>query len=459
MRQTTALKLIGSIRPCEWSRALVITLAAACLLLILFLAIVDSQPKSDQDWNLSVVLSSDILTVDCAQFVLPIDVGRILSEPDPANTEGEFSESLRAGFANKITIQPESGTSDTLSQISGCTHDGAEFFLSTQDVGDTINITDTGNIDPPGTIVTLDDPEDVVHIVLRGTTFKVVGSVGAGGGGGSQNLQQVLTIGRVVTDAIDVANAMRVGASNDYLEFFFDSASNVPTIKATCGGGACLETGATLAANGNFVIRDSGGSAILSIAETGQATHTHTRDIVFSAATWEMDGSICSEPSALDSSSESAVLTLSAENQIFRTVQCGTQSTSGQIYMQTALDSTISTGTTIDVFITATNIGLAPSGSIDFNISASCTSITGGFLTDNYGTAIAAEIDFAGKTQAQLATSNAGIALTITPGGSCTASSFLKLRMAMLAGAGESDTTLTDVHLLHLIARLTSSKL
>jgi hypothetical protein len=197
-------------------------------LLLCFAHLVWAQPENAQVWTTSHGITSDSISIDCSEFQLPVDVGRLLEEPDPINVNtGELSQTMLSSQPLKITLQPETSTTDTLSTISGCTIDGTEIYLATHDSGDTITISASGNINPPGSSVTLDDPEDVVHLVLRGSTWYVVGGLGSGGSSSS----------KVITDAVDKASAFQAGDGTSYCEIWGES--GVAYIECTCNASPC----------------------------------------------------------------------------------------------------------------------------------------------------------------------------------------------------------------------------
>ena len=200
------------------------------------------QPKQDQDWNLNVSISSDAITINCSRFVLPVDVGRVLSEPSgPTTDTGEMSQTFRSTHPMKMTLQPQTGTSDDLVTINGCSHDGAELYISTQDAGDTITIKDTGNINTTGGDVVLDNVDKVVSLVLRsGTYVCVAGCLGSGGvgGPGTDDIDDVFDRGKEIDGANDEGNGLRVGDGTN-LGIMWGDATNGFTIKCDKGGASC----------------------------------------------------------------------------------------------------------------------------------------------------------------------------------------------------------------------------
>ena len=210
-------------------------LSVVTFILLWPLSFAFSQPYSDQDWNRNVSISGGAITVQCAEFVLPVDVGRELIEFDPL-VEGEMSRSMRAAHENKITLLPESGSTDTLTTINGCPEDGAKLFLSTEVVGHTITLANGGNFDLASSIA-LDHPRVIVEFVNEGGLFKAVGAVAVGGGGGGGS--------KIITDASE--SAPHIIANNPSFDenlhthwrTFVDSGSNIPVHEGRCDGAAC----------------------------------------------------------------------------------------------------------------------------------------------------------------------------------------------------------------------------
>lgn len=186
--------------------------------------LIQAQPRNNQTWNLNTTLTSDTLTIVCSQFQLPFFLGRVLAEIDSIGSrEGELSESLSSPHDIKITLQPETTTIDTLATISGCSVDGTILMLLVADVGDTITITETGNIDlGPNLIQLVRTGSDLpLWFVLRGSTWKLAGGSGeASGGGGNPTTFDYF-------GATTEGTAAKLGNSNVWWQFFADVSDNL----------------------------------------------------------------------------------------------------------------------------------------------------------------------------------------------------------------------------------------
>lgn len=155
------------------------------IVLLLFPSFVWSQPISNQSWQ-TATISSGAITIDCADLLLPFELGRLLSEPNPTTERGEMDESLRSSHATKVKLQPETGTSDTLTTISGCTQDGAMVMLGTADVGDSVTVAHTDAsielVDDED--IVLGDPTKIITLIRKDSVWVSVGGGGSGGGFG-----------------------------------------------------------------------------------------------------------------------------------------------------------------------------------------------------------------------------------------------------------------------------------
>jgi hypothetical protein len=158
-----------------------------------------SQTISHQNWQTQTIVN-DTVTVDCAQLKLPFELGRLLVEDRPTVSRGEMDQSLRSSHPMKIMLQPESGSADDLTTISGCTIDGARIQLATADVSDTITVKHT-----PGFIefadaldVVLDNRLKILTLQRKAGIWVADGGLGAGGGG-TTNLANACSLGEAVT--------------------------------------------------------------------------------------------------------------------------------------------------------------------------------------------------------------------------------------------------------------------
>lgn len=161
-------------------------------LLLLFSANAFSQPISHQNWQ-NATVSADAIVVNCAPLLLPFELGRLLVESSPTTDRGEMDQSLRSSHAIKVSLQPETGTSDQITSITGCTTNGARVQLSTTDTGDTITVVHTpGAIEfSGGTNVVLDSPLKILTLQRKGGVWVADGGLGGAGSGG--NIEDLTT--------------------------------------------------------------------------------------------------------------------------------------------------------------------------------------------------------------------------------------------------------------------------
>lgn len=152
------------------------------IVVILLHSIAYTQPISHQNWQQATITSGAIST-GCAELILPFEKGSLLVEANPTVARGEMDSSLRSPHPVKIELQPESGTSDTLTTVSDCNIDGSILWLSTQDVGDIITIEGGESFSLTGDDIIIDSPFRV-HMFVRksGTWVHVGGGSGSGGG-------------------------------------------------------------------------------------------------------------------------------------------------------------------------------------------------------------------------------------------------------------------------------------
>ena len=164
-----------------------------------------AQPFNKQGWQTGTV-ASDTLSVTCRKLLLPFDLGRLLVESNPTSVRGEMDSSLSSSHPMKVDLQPQTGTSDTISAITGTIEDGCEIDLSVADVGDSITIPHTaGQFEFDGGVgITITSPLQVFSFVRKGGRF-VLKSGGGGSGSGGGNV--VLSDGqRVDLRSVNSAN-------------------------------------------------------------------------------------------------------------------------------------------------------------------------------------------------------------------------------------------------------------
>lgn len=153
-----------------------------------------AQPISHQNWQ-SATIASDAVTIACADLRLPFETGTLLSEPNPTSSRGDMDFSLRSAHCTKVTVSPQTGTSDAITAISGCTTNGSCVQLSPAASGQTITVTHTpGSIEfSGGGNVVLSSPLQILTLQRKSGIWVADGGVGSGGGGGSGGVLEDLT--------------------------------------------------------------------------------------------------------------------------------------------------------------------------------------------------------------------------------------------------------------------------
>jgi len=239
--------------------------------------------------------------------------------------------------------------------------------------------------------------------------------------------------------------------------FHTDGSTKVPADLASLPAEPCI-SGTTVILDKTgvlpselYVCDDRGaGLKWFEVAIDAGITNERQVPVAFSAASFEVDGTICEVPEIL------AITTQNAEIADHRVVSCVTKSTSGKITSSVGLGADVKASTNIDVWVQGINHGTTPAGSLDFNIWAKCEDAASDLATINFGAAQKATIEFDSVPKDRWVMSNAGTALTLVPGGTCGAYSRLTIQLKMLAGAGESDTTLSDAYVIQVLATYTS---
>lgn len=218
-----------------------------------------AQPISHQNWQSATIINDGVI-VNCAGLKLPFELRRLLSEDQPFVIRGEMDQSLRSSHPIKLLLQPESGTTDSLSSITGCTTDGARIQLSTSDSGDSITVMHTpGSIEFSDSLdVVLDTPLEILTLQRKGGIW--VADSGFGGGGGTPAL----------TNACSLAEAVVIGctASDVGYRFYNDGGSMVQECYA--GSGTCDYTVSVPSGNDFLLVLD--GTPQLTISSAGAVT-------------------------------------------------------------------------------------------------------------------------------------------------------------------------------------------
>lgn len=156
----------------------------AFLILSVFFIIsnVYAQPKSGQSWQQSTI-ATDSITVSCRPLLLPYEMGRLLFEGNPTTVEGEMDSTLRSAHPVRVLLQPQTGTSDTLSAINGCNVDGAVVQLAMADIGDTVTVANSATIKfADGLPFTISNVYTIVTLIRKGGVW--VSAAGASPSGG-----------------------------------------------------------------------------------------------------------------------------------------------------------------------------------------------------------------------------------------------------------------------------------
>lgn len=144
-----------------------------------------SQLISHQNWSAPATIVNGVVTVACADLRLPFETQDYLSEASPFLVRGDMDFSLRSPHPVKLKLVPETGTTDNLTTISGCTVNGARVQLTPSVVGTTINVVHTpGSIElPDGVTVILNSPLKILTLQRKDSLWVVDSGAGASGGG------------------------------------------------------------------------------------------------------------------------------------------------------------------------------------------------------------------------------------------------------------------------------------
>lgn len=212
------------------------------ILLSLLPRITHAQLISHQNWQ-SATVASDAIAVSCASLLLPFELGRLLTESTPTVSRGEMDSALRAAHPIKVSLQPESGTSDNISSITGCTTNGARIQLATVDTGDTITVVHTpGAIEfAGGANVVLDSPLKILTLQRKSGIWVADGGLGGGssGGGGILLQEECSTAGAigqicVDTDTGHVYRGTGTGTQPLSVLYYDDDCSTFTSIAHLC---------------------------------------------------------------------------------------------------------------------------------------------------------------------------------------------------------------------------------
>jgi hypothetical protein len=104
----------------------------------------------------------------------------------------------------RVLLQPQSGTTDTLSAINNCTIDGAVVQLSTTDVGDIITVANSASIKfPDGQPYVLDNIYTILTLVRKGGVWvPAMGSSPSGGIEIANNCSHATAFDQVCIDRV-----------------------------------------------------------------------------------------------------------------------------------------------------------------------------------------------------------------------------------------------------------------
>lgn len=290
------------------------------ILLILINNIASSQPISHQNWQTATIVG-DVLTVNCSGLKLPFELGRLLVEDQPTVNRGEMDQSLRSSHPVKVLLQPESGTTDTISTISGCTIDGARIQLSTTDVGDSITVAHT-----PGSIEFSDDTDVILNNRLKILTLQRKGGIwvadsgvgGGGGGDGSLTLDQAFDNGGTIDGACSLGEAVIVSCTADDVGYRFYSDGSGMVQECFSGASTC-DYAISVASGDDFVLTLDG-TPQLTISGAGTVTLgsalEERKKYSFPAGMMVVDGAQCTKTSGVTLNAEvfSGVVTCTDNN-------------------------------------------------------------------------------------------------------------------------------------------------
>lgn len=245
------------------TRAL-LTLSIILTLCVALPSLVYAEATNLKHWNISIPISSDILTLDCAALLRPVELGRLLSEPDPINVPAEFDEALRSAHEIKVKLTPQTGTTDNLSTINGCLQDGEELLLTIQVPGHSITLIHSNQLElPNNTNFVLNDVDKFIalrRINSKWVTAYVSGASGSGGGGGG---------GGDITDAI-CPDEHQIGDGTSYFGFCVDEVDG-PIFSCVHDGDDC-----DLIFNiANSKVYELHGNGVLFERMTASGTHSY----------------------------------------------------------------------------------------------------------------------------------------------------------------------------------------
>lgn len=280
------------------------------ILLILINNIAYSQPISHQNWQTQTIVG-DVLEVNCAGLKLPFELGRLLVEDQPTVSRGEMDQSLRSSHPAKVLLQPESGTTDSITSISGCTIDGARIQLSTTDVGDTITVVNTpGSIEfADGLDVVLDNRLKILTLQRKGGIWMLDGGIGGGGGGGGSP---------TLTNACSLGEAVTIGCTSADVGYRFYNDGGSMVQECFAGAGSCNYD--VSVASGNSFTLTLDGTPQLTISSAGAVTLgaalEERKSMAFPAGMMVVDGTQCTKTTGVTLNAEvfSAVITCTDNN-------------------------------------------------------------------------------------------------------------------------------------------------
>lgn len=261
-------------------------LSIAISLVLVLATSVLAQSLARQNWQ-SATISSDTLSVECSQLLLPFYLGRLLEEPNPTTAIGEMHKTLSSSHEIKITAAAQTGVADNLTAISGTIYDGCQVMIAA-DTGDTITVVHT-----PGSIELVDGVNvalsgvKILTLVRKGSVWVPTGSGGGGSGGGNITVAdgQTLTItadnqnaneGIILKPVANCASAITFGQlcpdSDDHILYVGTGTGIVSYSGGGGTGSGCTDANDCFAANkvvdnldgesNSAVFKGSSGSAL-----------------------------------------------------------------------------------------------------------------------------------------------------------------------------------------------------
>ncbi len=392
-----------------------------------------SQPISHQNWQTATIIN-DSITVSCADLRLPFEKGSLLSEPTPTTARGDMDYALRSPHPVKVLLNAETGTTDTLSSIGGCTINGARIQISPAVSGVAITVLHTsGQIEfPDGQNVVLNSIRQILTLQRKSGIWVLDSGFGSGSGGSTSG-------GKVWNDLDGSANAAKFldSSNNGFLIFGDTDGGHLQCIIDDGGQNLPCDFNISIVDTKNFVLSLAGVPA-LTVTSTGVSTlgeamkEIHT--VWVPAGMMEVDGTQCTK---------NTDVILSAANYP-ATIDC-TDNDAASIYFD------VYPGNAWDAaYLTLTGVWFqgdsTPDGNYNIDWAGYCASDSDPFFHTTFSTETA--MDFAPSTYAQ----NDGMVITtagLTLSGTCAKGDMVRIR-GQVDATGTTAAAPTGIHLLRV---------